>query len=191
MISGAAERAERRDQHDQPEHAGDAIDQVWVSSSPRRFLYSAEDGHEGLRERALGKHAAQQVGQAEGDEEGVGRHAGAEGARDDEVAHEAEDAGQQGHAADGGEWRRRRRGAEADPLRGQQVAQLRVTVPGCQIGERLDQRLVERLELQALLDVLSTGAQFVLCFPVAAEHQRVEHGQNQGQHAEQHQDPIL
>ena len=66
-------------------------------------LVFRQDGHEGLRKRAFGKHAPQQVGQAEGDEEGVGRHAGPEGARDHEVAHEAEDAGQQRHAADGGE----------------------------------------------------------------------------------------
>ena len=45
-------------------------------------------------ERALGEHGA--AGWAgEGDEEGVGRHAGAEGARDHEVADEAQDAGQQ------------------------------------------------------------------------------------------------
>jgi hypothetical protein len=88
---------------DQEQHAGDAIDQGPGFGRAARLRYSAEDGHEGLRECALGKHAAQQVGQAEGDEEGVGHHAGAEGAGDDEVAHEAQDARQQGHAADGGQ----------------------------------------------------------------------------------------
>jgi hypothetical protein len=35
-------------------------------------LVFGQDGHEGLRERALGEQPAQQVGQAEGDIEGVG-----------------------------------------------------------------------------------------------------------------------
>jgi hypothetical protein len=63
----------------------------------------AEHRHEGLREGAFGKQAAQQVGQLEGDKEGVGEHAGPESARDHEVADKTEDARQQGHAADGGE----------------------------------------------------------------------------------------
>jgi hypothetical protein len=61
-------------------------------SSGRGGSVFAEDGHEGLRECALGKHAAQQVGQPEGDEEGIGGRTRAEGARDEEVAYETEDA---------------------------------------------------------------------------------------------------
>ncbi len=69
-------------------------------------LVFAENGHEGLRKRAFGEHTAQQVGQLEGDEEGIRRQPGAEGAGDDEVANETENSREQRHAAD------RRQGAE-------------------------------------------------------------------------------
>ena len=51
-----------------------------------------EDGYKGLRERALGKQATQQVGDAEGDEEGVGVDRGAEGSGDQKLANQAGDA---------------------------------------------------------------------------------------------------
>ena len=66
-------------------------------------LVLGQDGHEGLGEGALGEQAAQQVGQLEGDEKGIGGDPGAEGAGDDGIAHEAENARDQGHAAYGGE----------------------------------------------------------------------------------------
>ena len=51
-----------------------------------------KDRHEGLRERALGKQAAQQVGDAQGDEEGVGVDRRAEGPRDQKLADQTGDA---------------------------------------------------------------------------------------------------
>jgi hypothetical protein len=82
-----AERAD--DDQDQEQHAGDAIDQCLGLDFPATIAVFGQDGNEGLRERSLGKQPAQQVGQAEGDEEGVGHHAGAEGPGDDEVADES------------------------------------------------------------------------------------------------------
>jgi hypothetical protein len=79
------------------------VDQQQGFAVAALVLVFAEDGHEGLREGALGEHPAQQVGELEGDEEGVGRHAGAEAAGDDEVADETENAREQRHAADRGE----------------------------------------------------------------------------------------
>ena len=79
------------------------VDQALGVVGAERVLVLAVAGDEGLSEGALGEHAAQQVGQLEGDEEGVGQCAGAENTRDDEVAHEAKDAREQRHATDGGE----------------------------------------------------------------------------------------
>ena len=49
-------------------------------------LVFRQDRHEGLRERTLGKQAAQQVGDAEGNNEGVRVGAGAKGAREQAFA---------------------------------------------------------------------------------------------------------
>ena len=98
---GDANRCHGEEDHGQD--AGDVIDQAEGFHVAALVLVFAEDGHEGLREGALGEQPAQQVGQLEGDEEGVGRQSGAERAGDDEVAHEAEDAREQRHAADRGE----------------------------------------------------------------------------------------
>ena len=65
------------------------------------ILVLGEDGHECLREGAFGKQPAQQVGKAEGNEKGVGDEACAERACNHEIAHEAQDPGEQRHAADG------------------------------------------------------------------------------------------
>ncbi len=72
-----------------------------VSASPRLDLILRQDRHEGLRKGAFGEDPPQQVGQLEGDEEGVGIQPGPERARDHDVAHESEDARDQRHAADG------------------------------------------------------------------------------------------
>ena len=58
-------------------------------------------GHEGGVEGALREQAAEQVGEALGDEEGVGRQPGAEGVGDEDVADEAEHPARQRVAADG------------------------------------------------------------------------------------------
>ena len=59
-----------------------------------------EDRHERLRERALGKQPAQDVGQAERRLERVHLQPGAEGGRLEALADETRDPGQQRHAAD-------------------------------------------------------------------------------------------
>ncbi len=51
-----------------------------------------KERNEGGVERTLGEQAAEQIGEAEGREIGVGRRAGAEHRRDERVADEAEDA---------------------------------------------------------------------------------------------------
>ncbi len=61
-----------------------------------------EHRNEGGREGALAEQPAEEVGQPEGDEEGVGGHAGAKHPGQDHVPDEAQDPGDQGHAPDGG-----------------------------------------------------------------------------------------
>jgi hypothetical protein len=89
---GDDEEREREDAHDSR------------GEEPRRVLALflaplAQHRDEGLRERALGEEAPQQVGDAERDEERVRRGAGAEVDRDQGVAQEPGDPRQQGHAA--------------------------------------------------------------------------------------------
>ena len=74
-----------------------------ASASPSPSRRPAIERHEGRVEGALGKQAAEQVREAEGDEEGVGDRPGAERGGDEDVADEAEDAARRGSAADGGE----------------------------------------------------------------------------------------
>ncbi len=96
--------ADQRDhEQDDRQHRGDVVDQQLGLFMPAAVPVFAEDRHERLRERALGEQAAQQVGQPERDEERIGRHARAEHARDQHVAHEGEDARNQGQAADRGQ----------------------------------------------------------------------------------------
>ncbi len=64
---------------------------------------AGEQRHEGLVEGALGEQAAEEVGQLERDEEGVGHRPGAGDGGDHHVAGEAGDAAQQGEAADRGD----------------------------------------------------------------------------------------
>src|SRR3990172_11125802 len=61
----------------------------------------AEQRDESLRKSALREQAAQQVGDLEGDEEGVGQQAGAEHPGDEEIARIAEHPAHHGEAADG------------------------------------------------------------------------------------------
>ena len=69
----------------------------------RAFLFQAarEERHEGRVEGAFGEDPPEHVGKAEGDEKGVGRHAGAQHRGDQDVANKAEDAAAGGPAADG------------------------------------------------------------------------------------------
>ena len=77
-----------------------------ASASCAGARYSAENRDERDAHRPLADEAAQQVGQAKGDEERVGRRPGAEVVAGHGVAHQAGDAAGQGH----GRRPRRRRG---------------------------------------------------------------------------------
>jgi len=67
------------------------------------FQRAGEHRHEGRVERAFGKQPAEQVGEAKGGVEGIGHRTGAEYRRQQRVAHEAKDSGEQGEPADGEE----------------------------------------------------------------------------------------
>ena len=99
--SGHAEQGHR--QHDQEQEAHHPVHQLpgFIGTAPVPVF--PENRNKGLRESAFRKQAAEQVGQPESNEKGVGQQSGAEGARDHEVADEPENTRQQGHAADGGE----------------------------------------------------------------------------------------
>jgi hypothetical protein len=56
-----------------------------------------------LGKRPFGKEPSQEVRQAKGDEERVGGGSSAEDGGDQQVAHEAEDAGSERETADGGQ----------------------------------------------------------------------------------------
>jgi hypothetical protein len=77
------------------------VDQLAGGGIALLGLVFGQDRHEGLRKRAFAEQAAQQVGQAEGDVEGVGIGGGAEGTGKQGVAQQAGDAGQHRHAGDG------------------------------------------------------------------------------------------
>ena len=62
-----------------------------------------QNRHKRLRKRAFGKNAPQQIGQFKSHKKGIGGHACAKSARNNGVAHKAEDARQHGHAADFGQ----------------------------------------------------------------------------------------
>ena len=73
----------------------------FVSSGELPFSCSASTGTKACENAPFGEQAPQQVRDAEGDEERVGRKARAERPRDDEVAHIAEDARHQRQTAYG------------------------------------------------------------------------------------------
>ena len=82
------------------------------------LMGAGEERHEGRGEGAFGEEAAEEIGQALGDEEGIGDRPGAERGGDEHVADEAEDAAGRGGAADGGEVLQERHGApEPTPAR--------------------------------------------------------------------------
>jgi len=85
------------------QHRGDVVDQGLGGFLAVFRLVFGEDGHEGLRERALGEQAPQQVGQAERDVEGIGEIRGAEGGGKQAFTQQSGDARHHGHAGDGGE----------------------------------------------------------------------------------------
>ena len=99
-----ADHAQGTHRHQRPQqHGGHRIDQrlrlLVTLGGPR----SGQDRHEGLRERALGEEPPQQVRDAEGDLEGIGGRAGAEGGGNELLAHQPGDArGQRERRHDGG-----------------------------------------------------------------------------------------
>ena len=66
------------------------------------FPLSGQHGHERLAECAFGEQAAQQIGNAEGDVEGVGERTGAKSRRHEEFSHQPRDAGSEGEQGDKG-----------------------------------------------------------------------------------------
>ena len=92
------------------EVASHHADELAQSGLVAVFAVAGEDRHEGLRERAFGEQAPEEVGNAKGEEERVGDSRRAEHMREHDVAHQAGDARQHGHAADhhalGGDVRR-------------------------------------------------------------------------------------
>ena len=79
-------------QHDQSEQCRHPVHQAVRGLIAFAIPDLRENRHEGLGKGAFGEHPAQQIGQAEGDEEGVGGEARTEGAGDHEVAHETQHA---------------------------------------------------------------------------------------------------
>jgi hypothetical protein len=109
----------RRDEDHQPGHGEDRRDRErgngdeehgerLLGEVSRRRLAIAlvalcEQRHERGVERALAEQAAEEVGEAEGDDVGVGDRPGAEAGGDQDVAHEAEHAAHEREPADRGE----------------------------------------------------------------------------------------
>jgi hypothetical protein len=114
-VRGETRRAdlhnERRRQHAkqgddkqrQRQQSGNVVDEQTGVGITTPVLVFGKDGHEGLGECPLREQAPQQIGDLEGNEKRIGGHASAESPRDDRVPHEAEDAGNQRHAAHRGE----------------------------------------------------------------------------------------
>ena len=94
---------QRHRKQDDRQHGGDVIDQQLGFFMSAAVPVFAENRHECLGKRTLREQAAQQVGQLECNEEGIGRHARTEYSGDQHVAHEREDARNKGQAADGGQ----------------------------------------------------------------------------------------
>ncbi len=96
-----AEYPQQGDGHQgQRQRGAHLIDQGFGRGVAVAVLVFRQNRHEGLRKRAFGEQPPQQVGNLEGDEEGVGHHPRAECARDHRVADKPQDAREQGHAAD-------------------------------------------------------------------------------------------
>ena len=87
----------------QREHPGNMADKFLRGFYRTGLAVFGQNRHKRLRKRAFGKNAPQQIGQFEGHKKGIGGHARAKGARNNGVAHKAENARQHGHAADFGQ----------------------------------------------------------------------------------------
>ena len=97
------ERERKQHEVDGDECRGDAVGEE-LGRVDASLLEDTRIGrHEGGGEGALGEDGAEMVGQAEGDEEGVGHGACAQHRGHDHVADEARDAGDERPPADGGD----------------------------------------------------------------------------------------
>jgi hypothetical protein len=132
MTIGAPITPEQRYRGQHPgHHRGHGIDQAHGLVIAALAVVLVQDRHEGLRERAFGKNAAQQVGDAERHIEGVGHVRGAKGTGDQDFAHQAGDAREHRQAADGG----KRFEQVQDENSGKREAGVR-SAPGRQTGLR-------------------------------------------------------
>ena len=101
---GRRQHAQRRHRRQrQRQHAGHIGQQRARGVFALFFFVFGQHRHKSLRERAFGKNAPQQIGQLERHKKRVSGHAGAKGAGNDGVAGKAENARNQGHAADSGQ----------------------------------------------------------------------------------------
>ena len=100
-------RGQHAEQRDQRQHQGQQAGHIGEEGTGRFLtllsLVLGQDRHERLGEGAFGENASQQVGQLEGDDEGVRCHAGTEDARNQGIADETQHAGNHGQGADGGQ----------------------------------------------------------------------------------------
>ena len=100
--SGRENLAEDQEDDERREQAGEGVLREAHRELPP-FLrdHAGEQRHEGGAEGAFREQSSEQVGQAEGDEEGVARRTGAERGSREYLAHEAQDTADHGVTADG------------------------------------------------------------------------------------------
>ena len=119
LVAHAAGLETRRHDEDHPGHGDDReqherrqhreLDRLrllgeGLGRGPALALEGArEQGHEAGVEGALREQPAQEIGQLEGDEEGIRKRAGAEQRRDQDVADEAQEARDEGERSDRGD----------------------------------------------------------------------------------------
>ena len=105
------------DQHRPDHRGGHVVGQFLGGGAALPALVFSQDRHERLRKGAFGKQPAQQVGNAEGDVEGVGVGGSAEGPGKQDLADQTGDARQHRHAGDGCQGFMQVHGAALYPLR--------------------------------------------------------------------------
>jgi len=89
-------------QHDPGQYRGDMIDQMFGGGFALLVFVFGQNRHEGLGERAFGKQAAQQIGNAEGHIECIGVCGSAKCACKQNLPGQSCNTGEHRHARDGG-----------------------------------------------------------------------------------------
>ena len=119
-----------------------------------------EQRHEGGRQGALGGQPAEQVGEAEGDDEGLGDRPGAEHRGDQDVAHETQHAARHGVATDRGRETDQRHDRVISEFRGRRKAgtgalfgRVGLARRGAGLGEGVEQAAAQRGELALVGDL--------------------------------------